>query len=299
MKKAIILSLILLIALLTACMKKTPVQNINIAQPPGTNQAGIPPEPDTVCEFGNSDGCDRACINKENCKHICGAGCFNINEEYDFKGPAPMCFVADGCDCIDNICQERKKDTTNKGLENCLTWFNGCNTCQVVDGKVTQCTLMECSPDVKEESKCLEYKEGTCNKEDNCCMEDEDCKYIGYTGKCNTQEYVNKIIKEEAEKGNTISEAQEKDNVICKCENNSCTTLELNCVNTPGQSYYPGSEICCNDLKSVFPYELPDGTCLAAEDDDRGGAPVCAPCGNGKCEKDYSEDKCNCPEDCK
>jgi len=71
------------------------------------------------------------------------------------------------------------------------------------------------------------------------------------------------------------------------------------CISEPGKAYYPGDEKCCEGLKPVFPYELPDGTCLDPKDDTRSGSPVCAPCGNGKCEKGYSEDKCNCPEDCK
>ena len=70
------------------------------------------------------------------------------------------------------------------------------------------------------------------------------------------------------------------------------------CVTEPGKAYFPGTEKCCNDLKSVFPYELPDGTCISPENDTRVGAPVCAPCGNGKCESNYGEDKCNCAEDC-
>jgi len=83
-----------------------------------------------------------------------------------------------------------------------------------------------------------------------------------------------------------------------------CTTKvseddSLKCISEIGKAYYPGTEKCCNGLKSVFPYELPDGTCINPKEDTRAGAPICAPCGNGKCEKEYSEDKCNCPEDCK
>ena len=40
-------------------------------------------------------------------------------------------------------------------LSNCKKYFDGCNTCDVVDGKVAGCTEMACS--VYQEPRCLEY----------------------------------------------------------------------------------------------------------------------------------------------
>ena len=66
--------------------------------------------------------------------------------------------------------------------------------------------------------------EQICNKEENCCAINEDCKYIWYTGGCNTSEYVAKKQKEAQEKGMFISEAPRRENVTCTCENNKCVT---------------------------------------------------------------------------
>jgi len=87
-------------------------------------------------------------------------------------------------------------------------------------------------------------------------------------------------------------------NLQIKCQNGTCIQFNPNSCAKEGEAYYPGTEKCCEGLKSVFPYELPDGSCISPENDTRAGAPVCAPCGNGKCESQYGEDKCNCAEDC-
>jgi len=71
------------------------------------------------------------------------------------------------------------------------------------------------------------------------------------------------------------------------------------CITEPGKAYYPGTEKCCGGLTSIFGSELPDGRCWCTEKDNNcGGSPICAPCGNGICEKEYKEDRCNCPSDC-
>jgi len=72
------------------------------------------------------------------------------------------------------------------------------------------------------------------------------------------------------------------------------------CVTEPGKAYYPPKEKCCDGLTTIFGSELPNGECWCTEKNNTcGGAPICAPCGNKKCEKEYGEDKCNCMEDCK
>lgn len=64
----------------------------------------------------------------------------------------------------------------------------------------------------------------SCNKKENCCVVNEDCKYIWFTGGCNTQEYVSKILKDAEEQGMKIGEAPLRENVTCTCENNKCVT---------------------------------------------------------------------------
>jgi len=73
----------------------------------------------------------------------------------------------------------------------------------------------------------------------------------------------------------------------------------LACVTEPGKAIYGDSEKCCGGLKPMFGYEDSNGKCQCTEEGNNcGGASICAPCGNGVCEKEYREDRCTCPEDC-
>lgn len=63
-----------------------------------------------------------------------------------------------------------------------------------------------------------------CDKEANCCMKNEDCKYFWYLGGCSTPEYVARKQKEAQEQGMNIGEAPPRENVTCTCENNKCVT---------------------------------------------------------------------------
>lgn len=64
-----------------------------------------------------------------------------------------------------------------------------------------------------------------CNKEEDCCTKNEECKYIWYTGGCNTPEYVNEVQKKAEAQGMHIGEAPPRENVTCSCENNKCVTI--------------------------------------------------------------------------
>jgi cytochrome c-type biogenesis protein CcmE len=65
---------------------------------------------------------------------------------------------------------------------------------------------------------------GNCKKDENCCTKNDDCRYISYTGSCNTPEYVTRVQKEAATQGRRNGEAPPRDNVTCTCERNSCIT---------------------------------------------------------------------------
>lgn len=47
------------------------------------------------------------------------------------------------------------KSNESIDLSNCKKYFDGCNTCAVVDGKITACTEKACG--VYQEPKCTEY----------------------------------------------------------------------------------------------------------------------------------------------
>ena len=55
------------------------------------------------------------------------------------------------------IIVEPKVDSTVNPIipDNCATWYDGCNICQVEDGKATVCTLMYCS--TKNVPKCTNF----------------------------------------------------------------------------------------------------------------------------------------------
>jgi len=59
----------------------------------------------------------------------------------------------------------------------------------------------------------------------NICKLNTDCKYISYTGGCNTPEYVAQKEMEAHKKGEEIGDAQPlTGNVTCTCESNKCVT---------------------------------------------------------------------------
>ncbi|MBU0760893.1 MAG: hypothetical protein KJ600_02320 [Nanoarchaeota archaeon] len=65
----------------------------------------------------------------------------------------------------------------------------------------------------------------SCSKEENCRVENENCQYVWFTGRCNTPEYVSQVMNKcEDGSGPCQSEALSRENVVCTCENNKCVT---------------------------------------------------------------------------
>ncbi|HRX64152.1 MAG TPA: hypothetical protein P5060_03555 [Candidatus Absconditabacterales bacterium] len=58
---------------------------------------------------------------------------------------------------------EEEKDTTID-LTDCVSYFDGCNTCMVVSGEISGCTRMYC--ETNEEAKCLKYIGDDINEEE-------------------------------------------------------------------------------------------------------------------------------------
>lgn len=54
-------------------------------------------------------------------------------------------------------------------------------------------------------------------------------------------------------------------------------------------------ESCCADLKAMYGYARADCNAPGLP----GDIGTCSICGNGSCETQNNENKCNCPEDCK
>lgn len=51
--------------------------------------------------------------------------------------------------------KEDKK--TEIDLKNCKTYYDGCNTCELVNEEMGSCTERYCEPQEYEQPKCLEY----------------------------------------------------------------------------------------------------------------------------------------------
>lgn len=61
-------------------------------------------------------------------------------------------------------------------------------------------------------------------KYDDSCNQNDDCKYVWFTGGCHTPEYVAKIQKEAEVVGRRNGEAPPRENVTCTCESYKCVT---------------------------------------------------------------------------
>ena len=82
------------------------------------------------------------------------------------------------------------KKNTYVDLENCMSYFDGCNTCLVENGKVGACTKKYCSFEFMGKSKCLKYsiKEKINNFED--CVKSGRLIMESYPRKCRDGEMV-------------------------------------------------------------------------------------------------------------
>ncbi len=162
-----------------------------------------------------------------------------------------MCIYEDGvwkCGCSqDGACSDTQNDEyrwTIVGLNNsieyeekkeneekltipksCVTWFDGCNTCNVEKGKITMCTKRACRESEKRAQKCLAFArengvctdeyEPVCGKTTQCLCDESDTRCLApckseaktfsnrcmakkaganilYEGKCKKDEYKKK-----------------------------------------------------------------------------------------------------------
>ncbi len=114
------------------------------------------------------------CVNKVGINETCGGytlpqyqnRCLDNLECINIMGP----MIADA----PGICKELCNNGENRDLngncitqhiqipDNCLTWMDGCNTCQVRDGRAEICTLMYCFQ--RTTPHCLNYVKGTQNQ---------------------------------------------------------------------------------------------------------------------------------------
>ena len=91
---------------------------------------------------------------------------------------------------------------------------------------------------------------------------------------------------------------------LMKCENSIC--VDVGCIEEGGMGPSGGinpewldhlPKECCEGLTFITYFGYYDEDCNFTP---LVGAPsgVCTKCGNGQCEEDKGETKCNCPEDC-
>jgi len=190
------------------------------------------------------------------------------------------------------------KEYPEKCCEGLTEWDSGMDTRVVQNGTCKETGMVAGNP----VGTCIKCGDGICGLNENVCNCVGDCKSgcenrgdsCCKNGVCLETFYDG--LPSACSNGNLPEfsgcDADCKPVVECKLTNETCVKA--------GEAYYPGTEKCCAGLESIFGSENPDGTCSCTEKDNNcGGAPICAPCGNGKCEGDYGEDKCNCTKDCK
>jgi len=106
-------------------------------------------------------------------------GCNNcIVVSWEIAGCTKMfCEKYEEPKCLEYI--ENQKDQKDEiDLTNCVSYFDGCNTCDVEDGETTACTEIYCEK--YEEPKCLEYtwdnqgQENLTWEEDSNNLEDQE-----------------------------------------------------------------------------------------------------------------------------
>jgi len=98
------------------------------------------------------------CFNETTIKQSCDKCCSGQYYE-DYLNHQP-CECPEGTECICAsafYCGIASNFGSHKEIENCLSWFDGCNTCTVENGRIHMCTEQECT--VYSEPKCLEYNE--------------------------------------------------------------------------------------------------------------------------------------------
>lgn len=92
-------------------------------------------------------------ISKETCEDLggnfdeCASACRNDPD-------AQICTLQ----CV-VVCDFKPQDDVEPVIpEDCTSWFDGCNTCMVVDGELGGCTRMACPAAALEEPKCLAFE---------------------------------------------------------------------------------------------------------------------------------------------
>jgi hypothetical protein len=120
------------------------------------------------------------CVNKSNEGETCGGytmpeyqtKCKDELECVNTRGP----MIADAPGQCKVPCDTNRRDDygncINKIPDNCASWFDGCNTCQVTDGKADVCTLMYCF--VQNIPKCNSFYNYKLNINDVCYRFCED-----------------------------------------------------------------------------------------------------------------------------
>jgi len=239
-----------------------------------------------TCDFSKGR-CRCICSDNDDCEdETCYSGyCVGCATDSDCRdldctsasGKAPKCQVATetcicGGKCGDDICDEAEEvlGTCPKDCKTCKTGSVKAFSCQ--SGQ--QVVWCECK---NSEWDCIENPSGLCSEPTECGKKGGQCT--------SDLEYC---------EGHGASET-----FGCEGIEDICC-LPDECLGA-GETYYPIFGICCaglvtidsNGLMENWGDENPGVICMA-----NCWSQTCAPCGDGVCQPHYSENPCNCPEDC-
>ena len=146
--------------------------------------------PQGQCAMRVGNCCDYTCVtseidlNMDKCSECLQYPCPEPAVQSNCNVVQPVidhCGCPSGCPTID--CSTSVIKNSPIPL-NCLTWYNGCNTCSVLDGELTGCTLMMCF--THNDPYCQAYTTGELNIGDLCYRfcEDNSQTFVDRHGDC-------------------------------------------------------------------------------------------------------------------
>ncbi len=139
-----------------------------------------------------------------------------------------------------SIEHDRKKENEERPTipEDCITWFDGCNTCGIENGRPMICTLRACREEEKKEPGCIVFApgHGTCpQKREPVCAMIQKCVFDGDSAedKKLQEQYCRKTYKNECyakadkatdiRKGACPKNKQNKKKTAKKCHPTGCS----------------------------------------------------------------------------
>lgn len=167
-----------------------------LAYAEGYPKSTTPPNQFCTMEAGSCIGNDGSCVGyKDGCQKIkvCAAD-QSQSSKCETQKPFPTTTpeAPAGCyykqvQCVQAPCEPLLVCETTSSTNiprDCLSWFDGCNTCIVKDGQLAGCTKMACKERIGVEPYCKTYDDSMCVKVTGSCINPSTNACVSYTNEC-------------------------------------------------------------------------------------------------------------------